>query len=226
MSDDVQRSYDAVAPEYARRMINELAGKPLDRELLGRFAQRVSGQGPVCDLGCGPGQVGAYLADLGVPQVIGIDLSPEMVAQGRQMYPLVEFSQGNMLALDAPDHSWAGIAAFYSIIHIARPDIPRALDEMRRVLRPGGLLLLAFHVGSETLHLDEWWGQPVSVDFFFFSRAEMDGWLTAAGFVIEEVVERDPYPDIESQTRRAYFLARTPGAGHGKPRPIGVKVSI
>jgi hypothetical protein len=39
---------------------------------------------------------------------------------------------------------------------------------MKRVLRPVGLLLLAFHVGDETLHLDEWWGQPVSVNFFFF----------------------------------------------------------
>ena len=39
---------------------------------------------------------------------------------------------------------------------------------MNRVLRPGGLLLIAFHVGDETVRLDEWWGHPVSVNFLFF----------------------------------------------------------
>jgi hypothetical protein len=37
-SEDVRRSYDEVADEYARRIFDELAGKPLDRQLLDRFA--------------------------------------------------------------------------------------------------------------------------------------------------------------------------------------------
>jgi hypothetical protein len=79
---------------------------------------------------------------------------------------------------------------------------------MKRVLRPGGLLLLAFHVGDETVHLDEWWGQAVSVDFHFFRPQEMADSLRAAGFEVEEVVEREPYPDVEHQSRRAYIFAR------------------
>src|SRR4051794_31188740 len=59
--DDVQGSYDRVAAEYACRISGELEHKPLDRQLLDRFATRVEGLRPVCDLGCRPGHVAHYL---------------------------------------------------------------------------------------------------------------------------------------------------------------------
>jgi SAM-dependent methyltransferase len=202
-----QASYDAVADEYVARIFDELRHKPLDRELLDRFAERVRGVGPVCDMGCGPGQVARYLHERGI-EVCGIDLSPAMVERARQLTPGVEFRQGDMLALDEPDGVWGGIAAFYSLIHIPRDKMPRALRELRRVLRPGGVLLVAFHIGDETIHLDEWWGQKVCVDFHFLRTAEMAGWLRAAGFDVEEIFEREPYPEVEHQSRRAYVFAR------------------
>jgi SAM-dependent methyltransferase len=210
MFDDVQGSYDRVAAEYARRISGELEHKPLDRQLLDRFAAGVQGLGPVCDLGCGPGHVSRYLHERGVP-VIGIDLSPAMLEQARHLEPGIEFRQGNMLSPDIEDAAWGGIVAFYSIIHVSQSEVASALAGMRRGLRPGGLLLLAFHVGDEAVHLDEWWGQPVSVDFHFFRPQEMAGSLRAAGFEVEEVVEREPYPDVEHQSRRCYVFARKPG---------------
>ena len=206
---DYQTSYDRVADEYVRRIFDELQHKPLDRQLLDRFAASVRDVGPACDIGCGPGHVARYLHERGV-QVCGVDLSPAMVEQARRLTPGVEFRQGDMMALDRPDSAWAGIAAFYSIIHIHRGDMARALGELRRVLRPGGLLLLTFHIGDETIHLDEWWGQQVCVDFFFFRPAEVAGYLGEAGFEIEEIIEREPYPDVEHQSRRAYIFARRP----------------
>src|SRR5436305_13049902 len=109
-----QESYDRVAPEYAQRIADELANKPLDRELLARFGTEVEATEahPACDLGCGPGHVAAYLHTLGVP-VVGIDLSPGMVEQARALNPEVEFRQGDMSALDVPDGVFSGVACFY-----------------------------------------------------------------------------------------------------------------
>jgi SAM-dependent methyltransferase len=146
-------------------------------------------------------------------QVCGVDLSPAMVERARSLTPGVEFRQGDMMALDVPDGAWDGIAAFYSIIHIPRGEMAQALGELRRTLRPGGLLLLAFHLGDDTLHLDDWWDHKVNVDFFFFRSAEMEGYLTSAGFEIEEIIEREPYPEVEHPSRRAYIFARRPETG-------------
>ncbi len=206
---DVQQSYDQVAEEYVSRIFHELEHKPLDRELLDRFAKAVQGSGLVADIGCGPGHVTRYLYERGV-NVLGIDLSPHMVEQARRYNPGIEFRQGNMMSLDVADESWAGIVAFYSIIHIPREKVISALQEFRRVLRPNGLLLLSFHQGEETVHLDEWWGKKVSIDFEFFQISEMEAYLNAAGFILEDSIERPPYEEVEVQTRRAYLFARKP----------------
>lgn len=51
----IQESYDTVADEYIRHCFSELDNKPLDRELLTRFAASVKGRGEICDMGCGSG---------------------------------------------------------------------------------------------------------------------------------------------------------------------------
>ncbi len=200
-------SYDAVAAEYVEHLFTELEKKPLDRHLLNRFAEEVRGRGLVEDLGCGPGHVARYLHEQGV-NVLGIDLSPEMIRQAARLSPEIEFRVGDLLALDLADATLAGIVAFYSMIHFEPPQLDLALREMRRVLAPDGLLLLAFHIGTETLHLDELWGQAVSLDFRFLVPDEVKAALAAAGFVVTESTEREPYEGAEYPSRRCYLVAR------------------
>lgn len=206
---DIQTSYDTVALEYARRIYDELKDKPLDRILLDRFADQVRGHGAICDFGCGPGQVARYLADLGL-DASGLDLSPGMVAQAQQLNPSLTFQQGNLLALDLPDHSLAGATAFYSLIHFTPAQLATALSGIYRVLQPGGLFLASFHVGDEVRHFDQLWEQPVNLDFVFFQPAVMQAALERAGFKVVELVERPPYENVEVQTQRAYIFARKP----------------
>ena len=205
-------TYDRVAEEYATRIADELAGKPLDRALLACYAEQVAGLGTVADMGCGPGHVAAHLHDLGV-SVVGIDLSPEMVAIARRRFPAIAFEQSSMLALDAPDAAWGGIIAFYSIIHLPPESRRQAFAEFARVLQPGGLLFLAFHMGDDQRHLDEWWGQPVSLDVWFLQPDAIESQLRDVGFSIEISLVRQPYaPEIEHQSQRAYIFARKPQA--------------
>ena len=212
MSEDASRtreSYDELAATYTERIFTELAGKPLDRHLLNRLAEDVRGHGLVADLGCGPGHVARYLHDQGV-RMLGIDLSPRMIDSARQRSPDIEFRVGDMRALDLPDGALAGIVAFYSLIHIGEPEMGATLRELRRVLAPGGLLLVAFHIGEETVHRDELWGHPVSLDFRFLMPSPMVARLIEAGFAVLERVEREPYPEVEHPSRRCYLLARSP----------------
>lgn len=230
-------SYDAVAAAYADQLSDELQGKPLDRALLTAFAEQVqavtpaqspaagpsqtraadpsqtppsrTGRARVWDVGCGPGHVTAFLAGLGL-DAAGIDLSGQMVAQARARHPDLEFSTGSMTALPAPDGSWDGLVCFYALIHmIEDADVRTALAEFRRVLADYGLLLLAVHAGEEVRLSQEWFGAPVDVSFRFFDPGWLSAELDRAGFAVEALTRRQPYPDVEVATERAYFLART-----------------
>lgn len=203
-------SYDTVAAEYATRISGELSGKPFDREWLDNFADRVRPLGWACDLGCGPAHIGRYLLDRGA-RAVGLDLSFGNLQQARRLNPHLQLHQGDMLSLPFAGQSLGGIAAFYSIIHLERSEVPAALQEMRRVLRPGGWLLLAFHLGTETLHEDELWGYAVDFDATLFTLPELLQQVNEAGLMVEQAVERDPYaPEVEYQSRRGYILARHP----------------
>jgi ubiquinone/menaquinone biosynthesis C-methylase UbiE len=208
-SEYIRKCYDAVAREYADRYAAELAHKPLDRELLSRFASEVRGRGAVCDLGCGPGHTTAFLHDSGV-QVRGLDLSTEQLREARRLRPDVEFEPGDMLALPCADASLAGVVAFYAIVHFSQDELRGALAEMHRVLRPGGCLLLSFHIGEGSIRVENFLGGPAALDFVFFAPTTVAAELVRAGFTDVEVIERDPYPEVEYPSRRAYVFARRP----------------
>jgi SAM-dependent methyltransferase len=203
---DPAATYDVVAERYAEAFAGELAHKPFDRDLLNRFAEvvgpRSSDALPACDLGCGPGHIGAYLSERGV-HVVGIDLSVGMVDQARRSFPDLQFAQGDMTALDLPNGSLAGIVCFYALIHLPRSRVPGALAEMRRTIVSGGGLLLAAHGGEGSLHATEMLEQAVSLDATLFSLAEVVELVEAAGFAVTEAHERPPF-DEELPTQRLY----------------------
>lgn len=203
-------SYDRVAAAYTEHIADELAAKPLDRALLQAFVEQVGLLGPLADLGCGPGHVAAFLAASGATAT-GIDLSSAMVAQASQRYPHVAFQQGDLRALAVDDGAFGGITAFYSIIHLLPEEHIPAFREWSRVLRPRGLALISFHIGDSVVHHDEWWDQPVDLDFHFLQPDAIASALQQAGFTIEAIMRRAAYPGVEHPSERAYLLARKEG---------------
>jgi ubiquinone/menaquinone biosynthesis C-methylase UbiE len=188
--------YDAIAQEYAERFRRELAGAPLDRALLAAFAELVRREHDapeVLDVGSGTGEVTAHLQGLGVC-VRGVDLSSAMVDLARREHPGVEFRVGEMSALDVPDATVAGVVAWYSLIHVPEAGRPDVLAEFRRVLAPGGHLLLAFQIGDDTLHHDEAFGHAISLDFHRLEPDAVVALLDDAGFELVARLERAPEP--------------------------------
>lgn len=204
---NISESYDSAAKAYAEHLAGELAGKPLDRHLLNRFAEATRGRGLVADLGCGPGHVARYLHEQGVTTV-GLDLSPGMVEVAASLNPGLDFRVDDMTRLSLADASLAGIMAFYSIVHFEAAELGGVFEQMRRVLVPGGLALVAFHIGEQVIHMDDLFGAPVSLDFRFHDPGRVVAELRAAQLPVIEHTEREPYEGAEHPSRRCYLLAR------------------
>ena len=217
MSDAVRTSYDAVAGEYEKRIAGELAGKPLDRALLGALAELVPRELPVGDVGCGPGHVAGYLAELGC-DVVGIDLSPAMIDIARRRYPKLTFHAASMLEMPVADGAWGGAIAMYSVIHLSAEERRAACRELGRVVQPGGTVMIAFHVSDaahgpgDAVDNDEFLGRRIELTMHFLRPDDVAADLSTSGFAEHARLMREPDPDVEYPSRRCYLIARR--AGH------------
>jgi SAM-dependent methyltransferase len=214
--DDTRVSYDTVALDYARLTRHLLADTPEERAVMALFADLVRGRGggPVADVGCGTGRVTAHLSALGL-DAFGIDLSPGMLDVARREYPGLRFVLGSMTELGLADASVAGLLAWYSLIHIPDDAIGAVLAHFRRVVRPGGPLLIAFHVGdATTLKTEGYGGHPMKVHVHRRRHDRMHAWLDASGFTVEE------HTTVTSAESRlgGIILARRRG---GSRSPVG-----
>jgi len=197
-------SYDTLAADYAARFATDLQQRPLERALLTWFAELV-GDGPVLDVGCGPGRTTGFLRSLGV-DIAGLDLSPEFLAIARAENPGVRFDEGSMLALPHPPGTFAGLLANYSLIHIPDEALPEVLAGFHRALRPRGYLWVAFQVGDEPRIMTDAWGHEIDLVFRRRQPDQMAALLSAAGFDVRARVVREPEDD--ELTRHAVLLAR------------------
>lgn len=216
--------YDTVAWEYSEAFSGEHEKKPKDREILHRFVHEIGKRRPVWDLGCGPGQTARYLKDLGI-EISGLDLSERLLEQARKAHPDIDFRKGNILDLEFENDSIAAAISFYAIVHFTHQQVGAAFCEVLRVLQPGGLFLFTYHIGDETMRIEEFLGRKIDIDFMFFTTDFILKCLEETGFVNIEITERAPYPEVEYQSRRAYVFAKkplTPGRPYPGPRTFDI----
>jgi ubiquinone/menaquinone biosynthesis C-methylase UbiE len=168
----------------------------------------------VLDLGCGIGWATRRLAESGPGvQAIGIDVSPSMVAEAEKLSSLrirARYEVGRFEDLDFNDGkfdlAFSMEALYYS------PDLGKALQEMFRVLKPGGKaeIIVDCYAGRPTT---EGWSEAVGLKMHVLSEADWEAAFAAAGFVdvsTQRVLDRrgagDPetfepgssFPDYES----------------------------
>ena len=204
---ETRAAYDLVAEDYAELLRGDLAGSEYDRAMLGVFAEQIAraGGGHVGDLGCGPGRIAGYLAGLGM-DVAGIDLSPRMVEVARREHPGARFEVGSMAALPLGDAELAGALAWYSIIHTPDDRQGELFAEFARVVRPGGVVLLAFQVGSDVVHLTHAYGHDLDLRTRRQEPGRVRARLAEAGFVFTSELVRAPV--APEKVPQAYVMAR------------------
>lgn len=205
----VRATYAAIAGDYADRFVDELSGLDFERWLLDRVAAETDG--PILDAGCGPGHVAAHLAARGA-DVTGLDLTPAMIEQARRRHPDLRFEvgdHGRLLKPPAAD-GWGAVLGWYSLIHLAGSEIATTVAGMRRVLSPGGRLVLALHAGAQVVDLTEWLGHDVELGFVLHEPDEVVATMTAAGLVDIEWYRRGPIAARGETTERLYVIGHNP----------------
>jgi len=161
--------YDAGAGEYAARF----GLKPEDDAAFAAFTA-VLPEGPVLDLGCGPGTWAAALIAAG-RAVEAWDASPGMVQAAR-----ARGVPARVATFDALDGEGvhAGIWANFSLLHAPRADLPCHIAAIARALVPGGILHLGMKTGTGAAR------DGLGRLYTYVTEAELTGLLTGAGLSV------------------------------------------
>jgi SAM-dependent methyltransferase len=210
-------AYDAAADTYAQLFADSLRDRPLDRAILGAFAEvvRTAGDAPVADLGCGPGHVTAYLAELGLT-AFGVDASPAMITLARQAHPDLRFDVDSMATLNIADDSLGGVISRWSIIHTPPHDVPVILEQFHRVLAPGGHLLIGFSASDNPSHPTQIFDHSVAPAYRWWPD-HLAALLRTSGLAETARMVREPQPTDRRQFQEVHLLARKDVEAGGMP---------
>jgi demethylmenaquinone methyltransferase/2-methoxy-6-polyprenyl-1,4-benzoquinol methylase len=190
--------FDQVAPRYdVRNRMFSLARDTAWRRRAARLTRLQPGQ-TALDLCTGTGKLAHELVPLVRPDghVIGIDFSPGMLELARKLEPDVEFRQGDVSRLSEPDASIDAVTIGFGLRNLVDRDA--ALREMRRVLRPGGRLVILEFAPPTGLLLAAYrfyLGRVMPAVAGLFSAKESSAYRylaeTVAGFPQPAVLARD-----------------------------------
>lgn len=91
------------------------------------------------DVGCAYGYFLAHAAPL-VQRSVGVDISPHAIARAKARFPTAEFLEASATDLPFPTETFHVVTCFDTLEHV--PDVPSAVRELSRVLKPSGTLIL------------------------------------------------------------------------------------
>ncbi|WP_234998774.1 class I SAM-dependent methyltransferase [Demequina sp. NBRC 110057] len=189
-------AYEARAAEYVARFGRIEDAAAADRRSVLDWARDF--QGPLLDVGCGPGQWTGYLARHGLT-VAGVDPTPAFIAAARQQHPHLNFDLGDAEDLAVDDGTLDGVLAWYSLIHTPPAGIDSPLTEFARCVRPGGGLAIGYFAGDECEPFDH----AVATTYQWPASALAER-IEACGFAVTMSQTR-----VESATRTHGFITAT-----------------
>jgi ubiquinone/menaquinone biosynthesis C-methylase UbiE len=185
-----QSAYDQIVLEFAKRNHASLDGNLL--ALAQKLIQHVGQNGHIIEIGCGTGRDMAYFESQGIA-VTGLDLSAGMLAYARQQVR-GGLAVMNMCHLGFRDAHFEGAWSCASLLHVPKQEAPTALQDIQRVLKPGGMLILSIQEGNT----ESWEEGYVSGIKRFFARYQAD--------------------EMKSMLSNNRFSVRDVGSSHGNNR--------
>lgn len=196
-TDHVIDAYGSRARGLANMLGAMVSAEDPDRAVIEPWADTVSG--PILDVGAGTGRWSGHLAGLG-HDIEGLEPVEQFVEIARRAHPAVAFRLESIADLDGSEERWAGILAWYSLIHLGPDELPEALATLRGVLEDRGSILISFFSGPRL----EVFGHPVATAYLW-PMESLDRALEQAGF---QVIDRywDPRAPHAYVTARAASL--------------------
>ena len=206
--DEIKCCYNTIAEEYSREYTNELQNKPFDRYILKRFVDIVDQNGIVLDIGAGSGHIGNYAFQLGLKNIIGIDIAEKAISLAKCKYPHIDFRTMDMRNMNFDDEFISGIICFYSIVHFTYTEIETTAKEWNRILKKDGKGLLSFFVGDDkSIRQEKWFKKnQANATWNLFKVDSIMNILSKNHFFEEEVIIRQSYKGVEHPSKRAYIL--------------------
>lgn len=179
-------TYDKLAKEYDDETKNFWLNFP--DTIITQFAEKIGTGGKVLDVGSGPGRDALLLQDKGL-KITCVDASSSMVKLCRDKG--LETVKADLLSLPFEDETFDGVWAYTSLLHIRKKNIDKAILEISRVLKRGGLFGLGLIEGSGELYRESA-GVKKPRWFAFYTENEILNLLKRHGFNIEYFDEFTP----------------------------------
>ena len=200
--DVVLDGYDELAETY----LDERSPGETERRALASFIETLPPDARVLDAGCGAGvPVLRALTGRG-RRAIGMDFSSTQLAMAASNAPDARLLRGDMVKLPLKDGSIDAVVAFHSLIHLPANEHAAALQEIARVLRPGGQLLVSEGPEEWAGTNPDWLDADAEMQWHVAGADTTRRQLERAGFRIRDEFG-PPDPDA-GEERWVFFEAR------------------
>lgn len=163
-----------------------------------KFMNTLPPHGKILDIGCGPGRDAKVFSDAGY-EVVGIDLSPNMVEAAKQNVPKGTFVVMDIEAMDFPKESFDGIWASCVLLHVPKKSLSTIFGMIFLMLKPKGSLYLSVKQGDEgeVIEKDSRYGGQEKF-WSYYEKGEMEHYLFVCGFKTNEVVVKREMSDYNT----------------------------
>lgn len=186
--------YDKIAREYAENTAK--SGSPSD---ITKFMGYLPPAPKILDVGCSAGRDCESFRDLGA-SIVGVDLSAGLINVAREKHPEIEFIHADARRLPLPDAGFDGVWAHGLIHEMDRSGMVAAIQEMKRVLKPGGILYIRTKMGEGVERSKDTMSSGEEREVTYLSVADVEAMLSTVGLKKLDVTVS------KSKSRELYWI--------------------